>query len=96
MKTFFHMGQGKHDRKVIAFVNAYWKTHYRPPTVREIATACGITSTAVAHNTLRRLARSGEYQLADTEARSVVPNWVKSAIDAHDASKSRPEAPRAK
>jgi SOS-response transcriptional repressor LexA len=78
------VGKGKHDRKVVAFINAFWKTQYRPPSVREIATACGVTSTSVVFHTLRRLAKTGNYTLIDGDARSIVPTWVKMAIESYD------------
>ncbi len=83
----YTIGQGKHDRKVTAFVDAYWKTKYRPPTIREIATACGIPSTSVVLNVLHRLARSDGYTLQSDISRGVVPAWVKVAIESHSTSR---------
>jgi hypothetical protein len=75
------IGRGKHDRKVIAFVNSYWKTQFRPPTIREISTACGISSVSVTRYTLRRLANDGKYSFTEHETRGIVPVWVKTAIE---------------
>jgi SOS-response transcriptional repressor LexA len=79
MKRALPVGDGKHDRKVIAFLNSYWKHQFQPPTLREIMTACDISSTSVIAYTLRRLERDGKI----ITARGAVPVWVRDAIAKH-------------
>lgn len=76
MRTSLPLGSGIYDNRVIAFVDAYWKTRYHAPTVREIMLACGISSTSVTAYTLRRLAKTGKYVLS----RGITPKWVMTAI----------------
>lgn len=89
MRPPLKTGEGKHDRKVIAFVNAHWASKLGPPTIREISTACGIPSTSVTLHTLHRLAKDGIV----VNARGFAPTWVKLAIERHNPSTSRQEAP---
>jgi SOS-response transcriptional repressor LexA len=55
MKPF---GLGKHDAKVEAFVQSYRAEFGLSPSVREIMTNCGITSTSVVTYTLKRMSKA--------------------------------------
>ena len=90
MRHPLNAGEGKHDRKVAAFVDAYWKTKFRPPTLREISAACGVSSTCAVRNTLRRLERSGGYMFVGNDAHGIVPVWVVKAIEAPSKKQRNP------
>jgi SOS-response transcriptional repressor LexA len=77
MRSSLSLGSGKYDNRVIAFIDAYWKTQYHAPTVREVAAACGISSTSVTAYTLRRLEQTGKYVLRRGK---VIPVWIVEAI----------------
>jgi len=47
------------QRDVLAAIDAWTKRHGRPPTVREIATALGVSSTATVHQHLTALEQKG-------------------------------------
>lgn len=80
MRKPYKSGDGKHDKKVAGFIDRYWKKHCRPPSMREIAAGCKITSICVVSNTLRRLGRDGEIVFVDDISRGVVPRWVQERI----------------
>jgi sulfur relay (sulfurtransferase) DsrC/TusE family protein len=67
--------KGKYDDNVVAFVNNYWKKHFRSPTLDEVMKACGITSKSVARYVVQKL-----FYVEDYSARGIIPAWVRSAI----------------
>lgn len=82
-------GKGKYDEKVIKFVDTFWKEYFRPPSIREIGKACGISSTSVVSYVLHRLTRDGKYFIYENVARGIVPVWVSDAIKAATQPMSR-------
>lgn len=76
-----HLRQGRNDLAVSKFIDEFWTSHYRSPTIREIARACNISSTSVASNTLQRVAKErGDVLATDGSARGITPRWVQDAI----------------
>lgn len=54
---------------VYKFMLRYQEQHQRPPTVREIMVAVGISSTSQVHYNLRRLVQMGKVVIDETAAR---------------------------
>jgi hypothetical protein len=69
------------DAAVATFIDDFWASHYRSPSLREIVKGCGLSSTSVAHNVIRRLAkRRGDHLATDGTSRGITPKWVREAI----------------
>ncbi len=76
---------GIYDNAVAAYIDQFWREHFRSPTVRDIARGCNISSTAVARNVIERVAqRRGDTILHDGKARGIIPRWVIHAIRKYD------------
>ena len=71
------------QKRILDFINQYWKENYRSPTIREIRDSAGISSTSLVSFHLDKLRFGGQIIWNDTYAisRAIVPNWVKDAID---------------
>jgi hypothetical protein len=71
-----------YDKKVVDFVNEYWKRNYRSPSVREIMKAVGINSTSSTVSIIHRCAEKEGWSIdvVGGTSRSIVPDWVKQAI----------------
>lgn len=76
-----HDADSRRDR-IIEFIEQYFSTHYRPPTVREIGDGAGISSTSMVVYHMRVLVADG--LVLDTgehgENRRYVPAWLPGAI----------------
>jgi hypothetical protein len=74
------IGKGKHDKAIMSFIDKYWASNFRPPSVREIMAACSVGSTSYVTYTLRRLAETDKYVFVPGDARGIVPAWVVNSI----------------
>jgi hypothetical protein len=72
----------RNERIVLAALDAYWKTHYRPPTQRELVGMTGLILSTV-NETVQALHNKGCIEVA-YGARKCIPNWVKIAINNAD------------
>jgi hypothetical protein len=70
-------------QRIIDFVESYFASHYRPPTIREICAGAGIDSASMILFHMRALCQSG--QIVDTgdhgESRRYVPAWLPGVIN---------------
>ena len=62
------------------FINAFWSQHYHSPTMREISAGVGIPSTSHTWYIIRKMSERGVIVYNHT-SRSIVPLWVKTAIE---------------
>ena len=60
------------DELIVEFIADYATTHGYAPSIREIGTAVGLTSTSSVHQRLRRLEKAGLVRRASNRARSIV------------------------
>lgn len=58
--------------RILAFIRDHTETVGYPPTVREIATHCGLTSTATVHHHLAALTDKGYLRRTAGRSRAVV------------------------
>ena len=73
--------KGKYDILVANFIDEFWKTEFRSPSIREVATAIGTKNVSVARNVIIRVASTGNYFFGQKgDARSITPKWVIEAI----------------
>jgi len=61
------------SREVLAFIQSRIEAEGRPPTLQEIANACGFKSRSAAQKHVRALEASGELQVTPGQARSARP-----------------------
>jgi SOS-response transcriptional repressor LexA len=72
---------GRH-KAILDFIKLYWLEHLRSPTVREIASATGISSVSVVVYHLARLEEDGLISRGHVKAaRTIVPKGLKVTID---------------
>lgn len=64
-------------REVLSFIRARVETDGRPPTLEEIAAACGLASRSAAQKHVRALEASGDLQVTPGQARSARPKTRK-------------------
>lgn len=64
-------------RQVLSFIQSRVETDGRPPTLDEIATACGFASRSAAQKHVRALEASGDLRVTRGRARSARPNPAK-------------------
>ncbi|MFZ2649451.1 MAG: hypothetical protein WA210_05030 [Burkholderiaceae bacterium] len=67
-------------RQVLSFIQSRVETDGRPPTLDEIATACGLASRSAAQKHVRALEASGDLQATPGTARSARPKPRKPAV----------------
>jgi hypothetical protein len=67
-------------RQVLSFIQSRVETDGRPPTLDEIATACGFASRSAAQKHVRALEVSGDLQVTPGTARSARPKPKKPAV----------------
>ena len=47
------------QKRIVDFISSFWEKHGYPPTVRDIAKGCGVSSTSVVDYNLKRLEQLG-------------------------------------
>ncbi len=62
---------GGRTAEVLAAVASYLDEHGYPPTLRELCTLCGLSSTSQAHYHLARLVRLGRIVRAPARSRAI-------------------------
>ena len=62
----------EHQRKILAYIAKFTSKHSYPPTVREIASACGFKAESAAQYHLDRMETSGLISRKRNVARSIV------------------------
>lgn len=75
-KNFDH----KFDEIVAEYIDMYWIRNACPPTLREIAEACGVSSSSATLYIVRRIAPGRLILARDGTARQIIPLWVRDAI----------------
>jgi SOS-response transcriptional repressor LexA len=84
--------QVNHERRarIVAFIESYFVSNCRPPSMREICSATQIASTSHVRHYLRELVKAGELaSLGKTGARQFVPAWAPAALKAAHQSRQR-------
>lgn len=73
------------QKRMMDFINSYWKEQYRSPTLREIKDGAGVSSISLVSYHLDKLRLGGQIIWNDAYAisRAIVPAWVKDVIDQH-------------
>ena len=70
------------------YINHYWKTHFCPPSVREIQSGTGISSTGHIAWILVSLGKNGMIVYnKNGKSRQIVPVWVANLIRDNDDAK---------
>ena len=58
-------------QQIVRFIESYWHENWMSPTVREIAEACGMSSSSSAHYRLEQMTRLGILERRRVGARVV-------------------------
>lgn len=61
-----------HERMLLSYVRSYIKRVGIPPTLREIAEACGLSGTSATQRELKSLERAGYLHLIPNASRGIV------------------------